>query len=91
MASIAACHMLTFLAICARRRIVVDHYQDQAVGHLEPNENKKLAITRVELHPKVTFAAGHEPTAGTLGMIHEHSHRECFIANSVTTEITVRS
>jgi organic hydroperoxide reductase OsmC/OhrA len=88
-ASISACHMLTFLAICARRRIIVDRYDDEAVGHLEPNAEKKLAITRVELHPRVTFAEGHEPTPEALSVIHERSHRECFIANSVTTEITV--
>ncbi len=86
--SVAACHMLTFLSICARRRIVVDAYRDAAVGFLSKNEQGRLAVTRVELYPDVTFANG-PPTAKELEWLHERSHEECFIANSVTTEIVV--
>lgn len=88
-ASISSCHMLTFLAICARRGIVVESYLDDAVGWMEPNEQRKLAVTRVVLKPSVTFAPGQEPDARTLAAIHEESHTQCFIANSVKTTITV--
>lgn len=88
-AAISSCHMLTFLAICARRSIVVERYDDDAIGWLEPNEQRRLAITRVVLKPVVTFAAGQRPDANTLAQIHEESHHQCFIANSVTTAITV--
>jgi organic hydroperoxide reductase OsmC/OhrA len=88
-AAISSCHMLTFLAICARRGIVVERYQDDAVGWLEPNDDKRLAVTRVVLKPAVVFAAGHRPDADTLARIHHDSHGECFIANSVKTAITV--
>jgi organic hydroperoxide reductase OsmC/OhrA len=87
--AIASCHMLTFLALCSRKNIVVEKYEDDAVGYLEPNENKKLAITRVVLRPKVAFAPGHRPTPETLAHVHERAHEECFIANSVLTRVTI--
>lgn len=86
-ASVASCHMLTFLAIASRKRLTVDSYEDNAVGHMEKNEDGRLAITRVELHPKIVFAE--EVDAETLADMHHTSHEQCFIANSVKTEITV--
>jgi organic hydroperoxide reductase OsmC/OhrA len=90
-ASISSCHMLTFLALCARRGVVVERYDDEAVGWLEPNAHKRLAITRVVLKPNIVFAAGQRPDAETLAKLHEESHEHCFIANSVLTAITVDS
>lgn len=87
-AAVSSCHMLTFLAICARRRITVDAYTDAAVGFLEKNAQGRLAVTRVELRPRIDFA-GPPPDAGLLERIHHRSHEECFIANSVRTEIRV--
>jgi organic hydroperoxide reductase OsmC/OhrA len=87
-ASISSCHMLTFLAICARKRIVVDSYLDHAIGYLEKDSLSQLAVTRVELSPEVTFSKT-PPTEEVLRIIHDQSHKECFIANSVKTEIVV--
>ena len=87
-AALSSCHMLTFLAIAAKRRLVVDSYDDHAVGVMAKNERGRLAITQVTLHPKITFA-GPTPDAEMLEWMHHRSHEECFIANSVTTEITV--
>lgn len=88
-AALSSCHMLTFLAIAAKKRIVVDSYVDRAVGHMEKNEQGRLAITRVELHPRIAFAAGQEVDAATLEKMHHDSHEHCFIANSVRTEVVV--
>ncbi len=88
-ASLSACHMLTFLAICARKRLTVDSYEDDAVGFMEKGSNGKLWISRVVLHPQVTFAAGTAPDAAALAEIHHLSHGECFIANSVKTDVSV--
>ncbi len=88
-AALSSCHMLTFLAVAARRRFVVESYTDDAVGHMEKNEDGKLAITRVELHPRVIFSGEKLPTAEDLARMHEVSHRECFIANSVKTHVSV--
>ncbi|ONI66989.1 osmotically inducible protein OsmC [Kribbella sp. ALI-6-A] len=87
-AALSSCHMLTFLSIAAKKRLVVDSYDDHAVGLMAKNERGKLAITQVRLHPKIVFA-GEQPDAATLERIHHLAHEECFIANSVTTEITV--
>ena len=87
-AALASCHMLTFLAIAARKRLVVDHYRDAAVGFLEKNADGKLAVTRVVLRPEVSFGSG-PPSPEGLEKIHELAHKECFIANSVGTSVTV--
>lgn len=89
-ASLSSCHMLTFLAVAAKRGFVVDRYEDPAVGYLEKNAQGKLAITRVELRPKIEFSADRSPDAAALAEMHDLAHRECFIANSVTTAVAVR-
>jgi organic hydroperoxide reductase OsmC/OhrA len=88
-ASLSSCHMLTFLAIAAKRKLVVDRYVDDAVGYLEKDENGKLAITRVVLHPDVTFGAGSVVTHSDLESMHPGAHDHCFIANSVKTIVEV--
>ena len=88
-AALSSCHMLTFLALASNRGFVVDSYEDNAVGHLEKNTSGKLAITRVELHPNIVFSGAKQPTQADLDWLHDKAHRECFIANSVTTEIKV--
>ena len=86
-ASLSACHMLSFLAIAARRRIVVDAYEDDAVGYLEKGADGKWRLTRVTLRPSVRLAYG-APRA-TIDEIHHLAHETCFIANSVTTSVAV--
>ncbi len=88
-ASLAACHMLSFLAIAARKRLTVDSYEDAAVGFLEKGANGKLWVSRVTLRPRVTFGGGTSPDAETITQIHGLAHGECFIANSVKTDVTV--
>lgn len=89
-AALSSCHMLTFLAVAAKRGFIVERYEDKAVGHLEKNAKGKLAVTRTELHPKVTFR-DKTPDDEQLARMHDTSHHECFIANSVLTEVTVVS
>lgn len=88
-AALSSCHMLTFLAIAARKRLVVDSYEDGAVGHMEKNAQGRLAVTRVVLRPKIRFGGSETPSSDQLAKLHEQSHHECFIANSVLTEVTV--
>lgn len=88
-ASIASCHMLTFLAIASRRRLRVLQYSDNAVGWLEKNDDQRLAITRVELQPTIVFDDPSLVSGEMLDKLHHQSHKECFIANSVQTKITV--
>jgi organic hydroperoxide reductase OsmC/OhrA len=88
-AALSSCHMLTFLAVAAIGGFVVESYEDEAVGHLEKNAAGKMAITRVELRPKIAFGGAKQPTPADLERLHDKAHKECFIANSVTTEVTV--
>jgi organic hydroperoxide reductase OsmC/OhrA len=87
--SLASCHMLTFLAICARKRIVVDAYDDAAVGIMEKGPDGKFWVSRVVLWPRVRFAPDASVDKATLDDIHHHAHADCFIANSVKTEVLV--
>jgi organic hydroperoxide reductase OsmC/OhrA len=89
-AAVASCHMLTFLAIAARKRLVVDGYRDAAVGTLEKNEEGRLAVTSVTLRPVVSFRDG-PPAPEVIEKIHAQAHRGCFIANSVRSEIRVEA
>ena len=90
-AALSSCHMLTFLAVAAKKQFVVDRYSDHAVGVLEKNQKGKLAITRVMLRPQVVFGGATRPTPEQIAALHERAHSECFIANSVTTEVTVEA
>ncbi len=88
-ASLASCHMLTFLAIASKGGYVVDSYRDEAVGHLEKDEAGNLAITRVELKPRMAFS-GRAPETAELQQMHEKAHSHCFIAHSVRTDVSVQ-
>ncbi len=88
-AALSSCHMLTFLAIAAKKRYVVDSYEDAATGHLDKNAAGKFAITRIELRPKITFSGERQPDAEAIAALHDKSHEHCFIANSITAEVVV--
>ncbi len=88
-AAIASCHMLWFLAIAGKRRFIVDHYADSAVGVMARNTEGRMAITRVTLRPKAVFSGEHLPTPEELDALHHKAHEECYIANSVKSEVVV--
>jgi organic hydroperoxide reductase OsmC/OhrA len=88
-ASLSSCHMLTFLALAAKKKHVVDSYHDQAVGILAKDTAGNLAITKVTLRPKVRFSGEKQPALEELRQLHDRAHHACFIANSVKTEVIV--
>lgn len=87
-ASISACHMLTFLHIARLKGFVVTRYVDAAEGVMEKNAAGSMAVTRVTLRPEITYE-GRRPTREEADHLHHEAHEACFIANSVTTEIVV--
>lgn len=87
-ASISSCHMLFFLAGAAKAGFVIDEYRDEAQGELAKNEKGKLYVSRITLRPRVTYA-GSSPDSSTEAELHHAAHEQCFIANSVITEIEV--
>ena len=88
-ASLSSCHMLTLLAVAAKQKLVPESYDDEAVGVLEKNADGRLAITRVTLRPRIVWAPGVTVSDEQLAKLHHDAHEHCFIANSVTTVVTV--
>jgi organic hydroperoxide reductase OsmC/OhrA len=87
-ASLSSCHMLFFVDFARRAGFVVDEYVDEAEGVLEKRPDAKMAMTRVILHPRVSWGGG-APGETAIADLHHRAHDACFIANSVTTEISI--
>lgn len=87
-ASLSSCHMLIFLSIAAKKKYTVDSYTDNAIGTLANDSDGNISMTEVRLRPHVKFSGDSSPTRKTLEKMHHLAHKECFIANSVKTEVT---
>ena len=85
-ASLSTCHMPWFLHLANRVKITVTRYVDEASGVLKKGPGGKWMMTRVTLWPAVTFS-GTAPTAKEHGQLHHKAHEECYVANSVRTEV----
>jgi organic hydroperoxide reductase OsmC/OhrA len=88
-ASISSCHMLTFLHVARKAGFQVDSYEDEAVGHTIPNEDRVLWVSTVTLNPKVIYGGAKQPSPEEVAGLHHQAHEGCFIAQSVKTEIKV--
>ena len=87
-ASLSRCHMLWFLDLACRAGWCVDAYDDDAEGVLAKDADGRLVMTQVTLRPRVRFH-GDAPDAAALEALHQEAHRQCFIANSVRSEVRV--
>lgn len=85
--SLASCHMLWFLSIAAARKYRVDRYFDSATGVMAKNADGRMAMTVVTLRPRVVFSGDPVPTREQVECMHHLAHEECYIANSVRTEV----
>lgn len=90
-ASISSCHMLTFLFLASRAGYQVDSYHDEAVGLMTKNEKGVRWVSSVMLNPKIIFSEAKHPSPADLGRLHHQAHEQCFIANSVRTQVVVGS
>ena len=81
-AALSSCHMLTFLYLAAKAGHVVDSYDDAAVGQMAKADGR-VWVSLVTLRPVVIW----DGTAVEEDALHHAAHEECFIANSVRTEI----
>lgn len=88
-ASLSSCHMLTFLYVAGRQGFVVEAYEDHAVGTMTKNEKGIPWISRVTLRPRITYRGEKQPTPEQADQLHHTAHEQCFIANSVKTEVVV--
>jgi organic hydroperoxide reductase OsmC/OhrA len=69
--------------------LVVDRYVDHPVGFLEKGDHGKPWLSRIELRPEITFSGEKQPSPEDLASLHDKAHHECFLANSVRTEVTI--
>jgi organic hydroperoxide reductase OsmC/OhrA len=86
-ASLASCHMLWFLSIAAKRGVRVDRYFDEAVGVMERGDRGRLWMSVVTLRPRVSFSGERIPNFAEIEAMHHQAHEQCFIANSVKTDV----
>jgi organic hydroperoxide reductase OsmC/OhrA len=86
-AALSSCHMLWFLSLAAKQRFAVASYHDRAVGLMRTNAQGKLWISTVTLRPAVVFAGARQPGRDDVLQLHHRAHEECFIANSVKSEV----
>ena len=89
-AALSSCHMLTFLYVAAKQGFVVEAYADAAVGEMTKNEHGKFWVSKVTLAPAITFSGEKRPTTEQLDELHHPAHEECYIANSVKSEVVVQ-
>ena len=90
-AAIASCHMMTFLFLAGRAGVEVASYADDAVGHMSKNERGVPWVSHVVLKPRIVYGDSGKPAPEVEQRLHHGAHEQCFIANSVKTEITVES
>lgn len=88
-AAAASCHMLTFLWIAARRGFNISAYEDNAVGEMSKLEDGRHWVSRITLDPKIEWSGETRPTDEDLAEMHYEAHAECYIANSIKSEVIV--
>ncbi|MCU0786599.1 MAG: OsmC family protein [Verrucomicrobia bacterium] len=88
-ASLSSCHMLTFLFLAYRKGLLVESYDDTAVGEMAKGDNGVPWVSRITLHPKIVFGGEKQPTREEEGQLHQQSHHYCYIANSIKTRVVV--
>ena len=89
-ASLASCHMLTFLYLVSKAGYGVERYEDDAVGQMTKNESGVAWISSVRLSPRIHFTSAKQPSHEQLENFHHLAHEQCFLANSVKTQIMVK-
>ncbi len=84
----ASCQLLSFLAVAARARLDVWAYDDEAEAEM-PEGNRPTRIVSIRLRPRIVMAAGSVRNEARVRQLVEVAHRECYIANSLKTEVTI--
>lgn len=85
-AAASSCQLLSFLAVAARARIDVVDYVDEAFGEM-PEDGRPMSIERITLRPTVTIRGA--ASEQRLRKLTDLAHRECFIANSLRSAMTI--
>ncbi|MCC5957620.1 MAG: OsmC family protein [Natronohydrobacter sp.] len=88
-AALSSCHMMTFLALCAKAGWPVASYHDYAEAHLGKNPQGQMSVTRIDLNPVVRFDTGFSVSDAQLGDMQARAHRYCFIANTLAESVEI--
>jgi organic hydroperoxide reductase OsmC/OhrA len=88
-AAVSSCHMLSFLYVAYKQGFQVDSYHDEAVGVMSKNEKGVPWVSAVTLHPQIAYSGDKRPTTADEANLHHLAHEQCFIANSIKTEVIV--
>lgn len=88
-ASLASCHMQTFLLLAAKKRLVVESYEDTAIAVLAKNKEGLFFIKSTSLNPVAVFSANTPVSAEALQKMHDKAHHHCFIANSISCPVVI--
>ena len=88
-AAASSCHMLFFLSLAAKAGFVVDEYLDHPCGTLDQDARGRMAMTRIALRPAIAFSGERLPSPAEVARLHEQAHALCYVANSLSTTITV--
>jgi peroxiredoxin-like protein len=87
-AAASSCQLLSFLAVAARARIDVIAYEDHAEAEM-PEEDLPVRMREIVLRPFIRLHRG--PDAARVQKLVELAHRECYVANSLKTEVRVEA
>ena len=87
--AVASCHMLWFLSIAAKAGFCVDSYRDAAHGRMAEDAAGRMVMATVTLRPHCHFSGERPPSAEEYRELHDQAHHECFLANSVRSEIHI--
>lgn len=87
--ALSSCHMMTFLALCAKAGWKVTAYRDRAVARLGQMPDGRMQVASITLHPEMDFETGHEKSLAECEEMHERAHRYCFVANALKCEMSV--
>jgi organic hydroperoxide reductase OsmC/OhrA len=88
-ASLSACHMLSFLYEAQRAGFAVDAYVDRAEGVMTKNEAGRLWVSKTTLRPQIEWIGDKRPTPQEVHDLHHQAHEACFIANSYRGEVAI--
>jgi organic hydroperoxide reductase OsmC/OhrA len=81
--------MMTFLALASKAKWPVVSFRDYAVAYLGKNARGQMSVTRVDLHPEVSFDTGFSVDSVELEKMHHRAHRYCFIANTLADSVEI--
>ena len=82
----SSCQLLWFLHLAAKARVKVVEYEDEAEAEM-PEDDPPVRLTRIVLRPRIVARPG--PSEDRIRHLAELAHRECYLANSLNSEVVV--